>query len=125
MYYLGEEKEIKVASVRVIDYIRCDGCGNKIIPTRYISEPSVYIHIHTWHNDWGNDSIDSHEHGDYCQKCAKAFINKYFDQMQGSEEMRIEHRWLHCEEKYYDYKNDGYNKNAELSKNDNVIGGEK
>ena len=124
MYYLGQEKEIKVASVRVIDYIRCDGCGKKIIPTRYISESSIYIHIRTWHNDWGNDSIDSHEHGDYCKQCAKVFVNKYFDEMQGTEEIHFEHRWLHCEEKYYDYNSDGYNENAKLSKHDCTTEGE-
>lgn len=119
MKYLGDEKqvEIKTKSVRKVEYIRCDGCGKKIMPCDVRSEKSSYVHIHTWHNDWGNDSVDSHEYGDYCKACAKYFVAKYIDGLGGTKELELEHENLWTNETYNGYRDyaDGY----ALVKNDN------
>lgn len=112
MKYLGEEKkvQIKINSERKVEYIRCDKCGKKIMPTQYRSEKSSYVHIHTWHNDWGNDSVDSHNYRDFCKNCAKLFVTKYIANMNSTEELKCEHKNLFSNETYTGYKHytDGY-----------------
>lgn len=96
MKYLGEEKKVEVKTVneRRIEYIRCDECGKKILPYKYNSEQGQYVHIHTWHSDWGNDSIDSHEYNDYCPECAKEVVTEYIAKMSGSEELELSNEYL-------------------------------
>lgn len=113
MKYLGNETkvEVKTKSVRKVEYIRCDGCGKKIMPYDYRTRKDAsYVHIHTWHNDWGNDSVDSHEYGDYCKECAKSFVSAYVDKMNGSEELELKHEVVHSNETYEGYEryDDGY-----------------
>ena len=102
MKYLGEEKTIEVKTVveRQIKYIRCDRCNKKILPYRYNTDQGQYVHIHTWHGDWGNDSIESHEYHDYCPECAKKVISEYIDEMNGSEELELSHEYLSTNETY-------------------------
>lgn len=96
MKYLGEEKTVEVKTVleRKIEYIRCDKCNKKILPFRYQNCSNQYVNIHTWHSDWGNDSIDSHEYHDYCPECAKEVISEYIDEMSGSEELELSNEYL-------------------------------
>lgn len=107
--YLGKEMERKevIKTVREIEYIRCDNCGKKILPDRY-KRDNDYVHVHTWHNDWGNDSCESHEHRDYCKECATKIIAKYISDMNGSEELEVTHKYLfpqiiilNYDDKYY------------------------
>lgn len=107
MKYLGEEitREVIKQTVRKVKYIRCDKCGKKILPSKYREENSSYIHIHTWHNDWGNDSIDSHEYGDYCKDCAKQVVAEYISTSSGKEELELENKYLFESETY-----EGFNK---------------
>lgn len=102
MKYLGEEKRVEVKTVveRKIEYIRCDKCNKKILPYRYNNGQGQYVHIHTWHSDWGNDSIESHEYHDYCPECAKKVISEYIDEMYGSEELELSHKYLSTNEIY-------------------------
>lgn len=112
MKYLGEETqiEVKTKSVRKVEYIRCDMCDKKILPCEYRDKMSRYICIHTWHNDWGNDSIDSHEYRDCCPECAKSFVSAYVDRMTGSHELELENKYLWSGETYEGYEkyDDGY-----------------
>lgn len=97
MKYLGEEKAVEIKTIikRPIEYVRCDKCGKKILPFKYKDgQKNQYINIHTWHSDWGNDSIDSHEYKDYCQKCAKEVISEYIDKMHGTEELELTNEYL-------------------------------
>lgn len=96
MKYLGKETqvEVKTKSVRKIEYVRCDGCGKKILPGGYSTEKNEYVSIHTWHNDWGSESVESHEYNDYCKECAKSFVSTYIDEMHGTEELELKHRHL-------------------------------
>lgn len=118
MKYLGEERQVQVKTegVRDVLYIRCDSCGKKIMPVNLRDKDGRYIHIHTWHSDWGNDSIDSHEYNDYCTDCAKSFIADYIENANGTEELELENRYLTRDETHRggaDYF-DGY----ALAKND-------
>lgn len=118
MKYLGKEEtiEVKTKSVRKIEYVRCDRCGKKILPKSFRSKENGYVHIHTWHNDWGNDSIESHERHDYCKECAKSFIAEYINDMDGTEELELEfeHLWTSETHDNYRYYDDGYS----LTEND-------
>lgn len=118
MKYLGEETEIEVKTkcVRKVEYIRCDGCGKKIKPHKYRDKESSYVRIHTWHNDWGNDSVESHEYGDYCKECAKSFVAKYIDDMNGTEELEFEHKNLFSNEQCNNHNT--YTNDYRLVKND-------
>ena len=97
-HFTEETKEVEVvkARIRKLEYVRCDECGKIILPGKYKDIKSSYVRIHTWHNDWGNDSIESHEYGDYCKNCAKVFIAKYIEEANGTEELELEH--LFCNE---------------------------
>ena len=118
MKYLGEEttREVVKQTVRKIEYIRCDKCNKKILPSKYREEKSNYIHIHTWHNDWGNDSIDSHEYGDYCKDCAKEVIAEYISKANGTEELELEHKYFWENETHNGY--DRFEEGYRLSAND-------
>ena len=96
MKYLGEETEVQVKTVskRNIEYIRCDECYKKIIPHSYGVKQSQYVHIHTWHNDWGAESIESHQYNDYCLECAKKVVAEYISDMSGTEELELENKYL-------------------------------
>ena len=103
MKYLGEEVTRKVVeqTVRPIEYIRCDKCEKKIVPCdMYKSNKCDYIRVHTWHNDWGNDSIESHEYKDLCKECAKEFVADYITHCSGSEELELQHEYLGKNETY-------------------------
>lgn len=121
MKYLGEEKTVKVTTKRIrnVEYIRCDRCKKKIYPSKYRNKDSEYVNVHTWHNDWGNDSIDSHEYFDLCKDCAKEFVAEYIDDLSGTEELELSYEHLSENETFdgFDSWEDGY-KLAERDKND-------
>lgn len=121
MKYLGEEKKVKVTTKRIrnVEYLRCDRCGKKIYPSNRISKDNEYVSIHTWHNDWGNDSVDSHERHDYCKTCAGIVVSEYIDDMNGTEELELSNEYLLANESYDGFNSwtDGY-KLAERDKND-------
>ena len=91
MKYLGEENQvqIKIVSERPIKYVRCEKCNKKIIPHKFCEVQNQYVHIHTHHHDWGNDSVESHEYHDYCVQCAKDVVIEYIENMHGTEELEI------------------------------------
>lgn len=97
MKYLGEKstKEIVKKIIRKVDYIRCDKCNKKIMPSKLnLQKESNYIHVHTWHYDWGNDSIESHKHKDYCRDCAKQVVLEYVSNLSGTEHLELQNRYL-------------------------------
>lgn len=113
MKYLGEKRKVKVEtrSERPILYIKCDKCGKRIEPRAYNMEECRYVHIHTWHSDWGNDSIDSHEYHDYCPDCAKEVVAEYINDAGGSEELELSNEYLGIDEVFtgnYSYLAEGY-----------------
>lgn len=56
----------------VSETMLCDICG-KEIPNGH-----GYWHLHTFHNDWGNDSCESSESFDLCSpECLKAKFDEY------------------------------------------------
>ena len=114
MKYLGEEttREVVKKTVRKVEYIRCDKCEKKIIPAKYREEKNNYIHIHTWQNDWGNDSIDSHYRNDYCKDCAKEVVAEYISRAYGTDKLELENKYLFESETYEDF--DEWDFGAEL-----------
>lgn len=102
MKYLGKEtaREVVKQTVRKVEYIRCDKCEKKIVPSNRGEEKGNYIHIHTWNNDWRHDSIESHEYGDYCKECAKEVVAEYISHANGTEELELENKYLRQDETY-------------------------
>lgn len=102
--YLGEEVQVSVVtkSIREIEYIRCDECGKQILPDHY-RRNNDYVLVHTWHNDWGNDSIESHVYRDYCKECAKKIVAEYVSEADGSEELELQHKYLYYNESVPNY----------------------
>lgn len=117
MKFLGPEQkvEVKTKSIRNVEYLRCDKCNKAIFPGQYLHDECKYIKVHTWHSDWGNDSIDSHQYRDLCPECACEYVSDYIKNASGTEKLKLENRYL-CNEKYEDF--DGYDECYELVAND-------
>jgi hypothetical protein len=96
MKCLGQPREVKIKTViaRPGEAIICDKCGIKILPYPYKDRRNQYVRIHTWHNDWSNDSVESHEYNEYCVTCAKEVVAEYIGNMQGTEELELENDYL-------------------------------
>lgn len=122
MKYLGKETsvEIRTKSVRPIEYVRCDRCGKKIevTPGDYNRKNNEYVHIHTWHNDWGNDSVDSHAFYDLCKECTKEFMNEYIDNINGTQQLELEHKYVSWDDKYENFISNIYDEEYDLVEND-------
>jgi DNA-directed RNA polymerase subunit RPC12/RpoP len=95
MKYLGQEQEVEIVVKRQIKYIRCDRCGKKIIPKQYKTDENQYIHVHTFHNDWGHDSVESHTFNDYCVECAKIVVAEYISNIGGTDELELSNEHLY------------------------------
>lgn len=66
------EERTVTRRVLVDQEVFCDVCRNKI--GRY----KGYWKCHTWHDDWGNDSVDSHEYFDICSiECLMKKFEEY------------------------------------------------
>jgi hypothetical protein len=102
MKYYGEEQIVKVVEERQrpLEYIRCDICNKKIIPNGYRDRTNEYIRVHTWHNDWGNDSCDSHETQELCIECATKFVSEYVRDISGTQQLELELCYLGKHEKF-------------------------
>ena len=76
-----ERKEVTHVTVdEVIVGRKCDICGKNIEKPRGERNYNYFV-IHTWHSDWGNDSIDSHQYYDACcPKCVMKFTKEYIEQ---------------------------------------------
>lgn len=83
-------KEIVTNLVRRLTFVQCDKCKRKIVASDHNEKDTMYIKVHTWHNDWGNDSVDSHEYYDFCNVCAIEFVSSYILSMTGSMEIACE-----------------------------------
>lgn len=94
MKFLGKEFEVKVEGRREVKYIRCDMCNKKILPTKFRTPQSSYFRAHTWHDDWGNDSIESHEYKDLCADCTKIFVDNFIDQATGTDQIELSYEYL-------------------------------
>lgn len=102
MKYCGEEQIVKVVEKRKrpIEYMRCDDCRRKILPDRYSSLENAYVKVHTWHGDWGNDSVESHETKELCVDCATKFVSEYVRNISGTQELELELCHLFTSETY-------------------------
>ena len=83
-------KDIKKKVVREVEDIVesrtiCDCCGKVIFVFNPHAKKYRQGNIISWyevfrgHNDWGNDSIDSFEHEDYCNDCVEKAFADYIE----------------------------------------------
>ena len=88
---ITERREVTHVTVdEVIIGRKCDICSAEIKKERY--GKYNYFCIHTWHHDWGNDSVDSHEYEDACSpECVMKFTEQYIKDAHGSESIEIKH----------------------------------
>ena len=75
MKYYGKAELITTEN-RKVEYIRCDSCNKKLL--------KKYYDVRTGHHDWGNDSIDSIEHKDICEKCINSYVANYLEDVKSS-----------------------------------------
>lgn len=84
------EKNIEKKVVREVEDIVesqtiCDGCGKVIFAFKPHVKRYRQGNLISWykvfrgHNDWGNDSIDSFEHEDYCNDCIDKAFEDYIE----------------------------------------------
>ena len=75
---ITEKKEVTHVTVdEVIVGRKCDICGKEIKKSRDNYSYNYFV-IHTYHSDWGNDSIESHECFDACcPECVVMFSSDY------------------------------------------------
>ena len=75
---------------RKLTSVICDICGKEFKPDRgYRVKSAEYIRVHTWHNDWGNDSCETHLNRDLCKECAAKFVADYIMNASGSMELEL------------------------------------
>ena len=92
---ITEKKEVTHVTVdEVIVGRKCDICGKQIERIKYYGYN--YFLIHTWHNDWGNDSIESHEYMDACcpecvMKFAESYLSDAYKKPVNTHAIEIEH----------------------------------
>jgi hypothetical protein len=93
---ITERKEVTHTIIEeVIVGRKCDICGKTINCVDRLGNYNFFT-IHTWHNDWGNDSCESHEYLDACSpecvmKFTEEYIRKSFEQVYNSKQIEIEH----------------------------------
>ena len=88
--------EIVTNRINKLTHVECDECAKKIVAGVYDSDSTRYIRVHTWHNDWGNDSVESHKYYDLCLECAAKFVSSHILNMDGTMHMEcyVEYAWI-------------------------------
>lgn len=67
----------KITEIKSIAGIKCDICKKEI--------SGKYWNLTTYHNDWGNDSVDSYSHSDLCSReCINKALDKYIEDCEDS-----------------------------------------
>ena len=86
------KQETREVVSKTLESIECDRCGAiiGIKEARKGNYKAKYFHVVTYHNDWGNDSIDSTEFYDFCSyECLEKDLKKYYEKARGTEEYDI------------------------------------
>lgn len=66
---------LKMVEKHTVTEVRCDGCG-KVVR----DEQDDWVDFSSYHSDWGNDSIDSHDQWDACSAaCYLKIVRKVLD----------------------------------------------
>ena len=86
-----EAKEI-IKTKNIIKEISCDQCSKIICDSHTSKDDTVsFFTAHTFHNDWGNDSVDSHNYIDFCGlECLLQYTKDYFKESEGTESLEVE-----------------------------------
>lgn len=98
---IKETKQV-VAETVVAKITKCDVCGKIICDSRHVHDilrDKVQDHyeLSEWHNDWGNDSVDSIETFDICSKeCLRKKFEAYVEESSGGQNtmhFEVDHSW--------------------------------
>ena len=88
------KKEVKeiIKKKNIIKEISCDQCSNVICDSDTNKDSAItFFTAHTFHNDWGNDSVDSHNYDDICGlECLLEYTKDYFKESNGTEGLEVE-----------------------------------
>ena len=87
------KKEVKeiIRTKNIIKEISCDQCSNVICDSDTSKDSKItFFTAHTFHNDWGNDSVDSHNYVDICGlECLLEYTKDYFKEAEGTESLEV------------------------------------
>lgn len=65
---MSQRSACEMVPKTIIVETTCDGCGK-----RAAKQPYDWLHFHSSHGDWGNDSSESFEYHDACS--ARCFVD--------------------------------------------------
>lgn len=83
------EKREHIKIEKVIIDVNCDNCEKPIIKDRKPVH-DTHFQVTTSHHRWGNDSIDSLEHYDFCSiACLTDHMNEYYEDGSDTDEYDI------------------------------------
>ena len=69
--------------VKTVKALKCDVCGQEFT--------GDYWRLFTFHNDWGNDSVDSNEFYDLCsEECVRNALEEYLEKCKHSNTQEFE-----------------------------------
>lgn len=72
---MSQTRTVKMVEQKVVVRVTCDACGKTSDPN-----PDGWHHFSSYHGDWGNDSVDSHDDHDACSfACYLSIVRKMFD----------------------------------------------
>ena len=72
----------EVIYYRRVTGVKCDCCDEIIEPPTETYDSNRYFRVTTGHYERGNDSCDSVEEFDICQKCLNQFVADYYTDTQ-------------------------------------------
>lgn len=88
------KKEVKeiIKTKNITKEISCDQCLKVICDSDTNKDSTLsFFTGHTFHNEWGNDSIDSHNYIDVCGlDCLLKYTKGYFKESEGTESLEVE-----------------------------------
>lgn len=78
------EKRVQYVDVAIEKECRCDRCGKHLWTQGDGSHKGPYVYadyysVNIGHHDWGRDSVDSIEHFEFCERCAKKAFEEYIE----------------------------------------------
>lgn len=83
---------------KALEY-RCNSLAKELVNISKEHMKVEYYEVTTGHHDWGNDSIDSVEHYDYCPTCVLQAMDEYYETTNGrdtTQYLEINHEQYLC-----------------------------
>lgn len=111
-FFGNEEKEVKVATERKLEYLRCDRCHKKIEENQNnpkLETSKRYFYVVVYHYFYDEDNVDNfQQHFDICEDCIDKFIREYLlDENNIDYNIEIKTKWFAKHFESYD-KNESF-----------------